>query len=625
MTLADLLPHLEAVRRSADGYVGKCPAHDDKHASLSVTERDGTLLAKCHAGCSFDEILAAVKIPTVAAERIYDYRDADGTLVYQVIRKPGKQFTQRRPDGAGWAYNLRGVARVPYRLPELLASTKGVIIVEGERDVDRLVSLGLVATTNSGGAGKWEPAFAQHLAGRRVVIIPDNDTPGRQHAEQVARSLVGMAESVSILELPGLPPKGDVSDWLDAGHSKDDLLRLLVTAPSYNHTFNPPEPAVGPRLVRLADVRPERVSWLWPGWIPLSKITIIDGDPGLGKSTLALDLAARVSTGSPMPGGSPTERAGVVILSAEDGLADTIRPRLDAAGADVSRVVALTGIVTDEGERLPAIPRDLDALEQAIAETGAHLVVVDVLMAYLGDDVNSRQDQDVRRALAPLAAMAERTGAAIVVLRHLNKSASSSAIYRGGGSIGISGAARAVHLVARDPDDESRCILAPVKSNLAAMPEATAFRIVDAGGVGRLEWLGSTTHTAAQLLAVPSGSDERTALDDAKEVLRDILASGSVPAKDVQRAAREAGVSDATLRRAKDAIGVAARKVGRPGEPGRWEWALPEDAHETPKVLIPEQWTSSAHDEHLRGDELDLREAASAIFADVLIDAEGVA
>jgi len=354
---------------------------------------------------------------------------------------------------------------------------------------------------------------------------------------------------------------------------------------------------------KLADVSPERIEWLWHGRIPLGKLTVLDGDPGLGKSTIALDLAARVSTGRPMPGETITRPpAGVVLLSAEDGLADTIRPKLDAAGADPERVVAVTGVLAGDGiYRLPTLPNDLPWIAQEIGKISARLVIVDVFMAYLDGAVNAHRDQDVRGALAQLAAVAEQTGAAFLVLRHLNKSAGGAAIYRGGGSIGIVGAARSALLVGRDPADEARLVLAVNKSNLAPIAPSLAYRIVDSGGVGRVEWEGVTSLTASQLLAAPVDDGERTALDAAIQVLRDILAAGPVPARDARRQAREAGVSDATLRRAKDAAGVIIRKVGRPGETGQhWAWSLPEDAHETAKMRKPTGWTSSEPNGHLR-------------------------
>ncbi|MDZ4278289.1 MAG: phage/plasmid primase, P4 family, partial [Dehalococcoidia bacterium] len=167
----------------------------------------------------------------------YDYRDEDGRLLFQVVRLRSKEFRQRRPDGAGgWIWNLRGARRVLYRLPELLATdpSQPVFLVEGEKDADRLATLGLIATTNPGGAGKWRAEYGEALRGRRVIILPDKDDSGRKHAEQVARSAHGVAADVRVLGLRGLPDKGDVSDWLDAGGTAEELLKLGESAPAWS-------------------------------------------------------------------------------------------------------------------------------------------------------------------------------------------------------------------------------------------------------------------------------------------------------------------------------------------------------------------------------------------------------
>jgi hypothetical protein len=170
----------------------------------------------------------------------YDYRNEAGELLYQVCRLEPKGFRQRRPDlssPGGWSWSLAGVRRVPYRLSELLAADPGatVFICEGEKDCDRLVRMGLVASTNSGGAGKWRNEFAEHFRGRDIVILPDNDEPGRKHAQQVANSLAAVARSIKVVELPGLPEKGDVSDWLDAGGTAAKLTELVASAAEWRH------------------------------------------------------------------------------------------------------------------------------------------------------------------------------------------------------------------------------------------------------------------------------------------------------------------------------------------------------------------------------------------------------
>jgi hypothetical protein len=348
------------------------------------------------------------------------------------------------------------------------------------------------------------------------------------------------------------------------------------------------------RWVRLSDVEPEHVLWLWPGRIPLGKVTIVDGDPGLGKSTLVEgDIAARVTTGTPWPDGQPCPQGSVIVLTAEDGLADTIRPRLDAHGADSSRVFAFDAVeYGPDDERPPSLALDIPRIEAAVVREGALLVVVDVLMAFLGSRTDSYRDQDVRAALSPLVKMAERTGCAVICLRHLSKTGGANALYRGGGSIGIIGAARAGLLVASDPEDEGRRVLAVTKNNLSAPAPALAFRLVsdEERGCARIEWDGETAHTAAQLLCVPD-EEQRKAGDEAADFLRNLLADGPVPAKKVRAAAKDAGITDRTLDRAKQRAGVTAARQGF-GAEGVWYWSL--SATDTPKDAIERRTQNTA-------------------------------
>jgi hypothetical protein len=364
-----------------------------------------------------------------------------------------------------------------------------------------------------------------------------------------------------------------------------------------------PAPKPVPQVVRLAGVKPERVDWLWPGYLPLGKVATLDGDPDLGKSVITLDLAARVSTGSPMPDGADPVKGAVLLLSAEDGLADTIRPRLDAAGGDPDRVITITG-VTDydlDGKiinRAVELPRDLPHVEQVITRAEVVLVVVDVLMAYLSGTVNAHRDQDVRRALHPLASMADRTGCCVLVIRHLNKSGGQHAIYRGGGSIGIVGASRAAFMVGADPDDSTgqTRVLAPVKTNLAERPPSLAYRLVPdvLHGCVRVDWQGTTERRAADLLAADDDEarDEKTAAGEAADWLIGFLRDQGAEARsaDIKKAARGAGIPERTLQRGR----VKARvRIATSGFPATSVWRLPDDygelssRAETPSVVPP--------------------------------------
>jgi 5S rRNA maturation endonuclease (ribonuclease M5) len=254
--LQNVLSRLRGVRKDGKGWKALCPAHDDRKPSLKVDEaEDGKVLLKCFAGCGTEDIIAAIglkmsdlypepKQRPVDPGRVvatYDYRDASGKLLFQVCRTADKHFFQRRPDGkGGWITGLGDVKPVLYRLPEVLQAVQRgetVFIPEGEKDVDNLARLGLAATTNPMGAGKWRDYYSDWLKDANCVILTDNDDPGRKHAKQVAQSLYGKAASVKVLELPDLPAKGDVSDWLAAGGTKEELLKLAAEAPAWE----PPE------------------------------------------------------------------------------------------------------------------------------------------------------------------------------------------------------------------------------------------------------------------------------------------------------------------------------------------------------------------------------------------------
>jgi hypothetical protein len=585
--LDKVLQGLEGVRRNGSGFKARCPGHEDREPSLSVQEGDdGRILLKCFAGCSTETVVEAMGLrmadlfpesPNGSGRKkkiaaTYDYPDADGRSLFQTVRYEPKDFRQRRPDGrGGWAWNLKGIEPVLYRLPEVLRAVESdetVFVGEGEKDANRLADLGLTATTNPLGAGKWRRSYSETLRGANVIVVADNDTAGRKHVERVAQDLKGKAASVKVLELPGLPDKGDASDWVDGGGTVEELERLARETPEWE----PQEASAEPVGQLLSWVAAERVDWLWHGRIPLGKITVIDGDPGLGKSALTTDLAARVSVGRDWPDGTPCPAGGAVLLSAEDGLADTVRPRLDAADGDPERVLALATLRDGDGERLLTIPGDLDIIRRGIERVKALVVVIDPMMAFLGPDVNSHRDQDVRRALTSVGKLAEKKKVAVLIVRHLNKGGGGNPLYRGGGSIGIVGAARSALVVAQDPDHDKRRILAPLKSNLAEPVPSLAFELTGAAnGAVCVEYKGTSSLAADTLLAVPLDPEEKSALTEAKEFVSDELADGPMAANQVKKNARDADISERTLKRAKAALSILSKKEGD----GSWTWSLP--------------------------------------------------
>lgn len=324
------------------------------------------------------------------------------------------------------------------------------------------------------------------------------------------------------------------------------------------------------RLISIDQIAPESVKWLWPRRIPLGKITILQGDPGLGKSTLALDVASRATRNLPMPDESVSdldEPASVLLLSAEDGPADTIRPRLDATEAEQTR------IHIPQGEQQYLIPRDMPALREAVLSLGAKLIVIDPLPSFLDGTLNTWNNHHVRRALSPLAKIAEDTGAAFLVVDHLNKRGGVSAMQRGGGSIGFNAVARSVLIVGKNPHAAGTMCLASVKSNLGPPPASLGYRTTEAfNGASKLEWLGECSCDADELVASPSQPQSSGKLEVAKQFLLNRLAETSVLSRVLESEAQSNGISVTTLGRAKRELRVISRPIGKAGE---WTLSLP--------------------------------------------------
>ncbi len=313
------------------------------------------------------------------------------------------------------------------------------------------------------------------------------------------------------------------------------------------------------KRIVASSVKCKPVTWLWHGWLPCGKLFCLDGDPNLGKSTVLLDIAARVTTSGVMPNNEVGPTGKVIILSAEDDIDDTIVPRLMAAGADLSQIEFLDEV----GKCPPAIPRDLKQLGDMVRDLKARLVVIDPITAYLG--VDGHKDQEVRNALHPLKKLAGETGCSFAYLRHLNKSGGTKAMYRGGGSIAIIAAARAAVLIAPHPDEEDVQVFAHTKWNLSTRQPSLAYTLekVEFLGAPRVNWLpGTCTYNADDLLRPPKSAEDRevqaSQKDRAIEWLKEVLAAGPRRVAELYELAAglKPRIGESTLRLAKKELGV---------------------------------------------------------------------
>jgi hypothetical protein len=351
-----------------------------------------------------------------------------------------------------------------------------------------------------------------------------------------------------------------------------------------------------PDIVCLGDVEPQAVPWLWAGRIPIGRITLLVGRPGAGKSFLTCDLAARVSTHAhwPDPGFDRAPLGDTLLICAEDDASDTIRPRLDAAGANCRRVHLLRAakiLETDGNERSVAFSlANADLIRGALDRLPeCKLVIVDPIGSYLGGRVDSHKDNEVRSALAPLAAIAAERGVAVVLICHTRKALSSFADDVVLGSRAFVGLARSVLHLAADPGDEGRKLLLSGKNNLADPPPGLAFRII--GDPGRLEWEPDPVVGVRADEIVANGSHNRPgpegeSLNEAMDWLRATLADGPRPAKELfDEWCNGLGSSKRTLDRAKRSLQIVAY---RPEVPGPWWWRLqPDDAKIANKIAKP--------------------------------------
>lgn len=571
-----------------------------------------------------------------APSKTYEIRDVDGGLIAYECRYE----TESKKEIRIWSWGTRGdqpprwgvghcnAPRPLYGLDRLKANPGAtVLITEGPKKADAGAKLlpSYASLSITGGAKGWHKHDYTPIAGRAILLIPDNDEPGIHAGQKLAELLAdprGLACRVRIVDPTGQPEGWDIADALSDGWDTEKLIAWAKPrAKDYHHIVErqsgdpqdqPPLEAYAEEASRaaprqaepvkkvngrhvlgevfyrsMADIEAKPISWLWPGRIAKGKVSMIVGNPGLGKSQVCASIASVVSNG----GAWPVERTkcdlgSVVILSAEDDPEDTIRPRLEAAEADLSKIFILDAIRVerDEGEGKRGfdlsvdIPR-LAALLQDLQDPA--LVIIDPITAYLGD-ADSHKNAEVRALLAPLAEMAASKRVAVIAVSHLTKSSGMDALLRVQGSIGFAAAARAVWGVAKDKDNPSRRLFMPLKNNLGTDISGFAYSVE---GIQLQESDIQTSHVMWENQIITISTDEvfgqgeqnheeRSEILDAKMYLRALLADGPVQSKLVEVDAKGAGHAWSTIRRAQKELGVHVYRGDGIGSQGKWYWKL---------------------------------------------------
>ena len=398
-----------------------------------------------------------------------------------------------------------------------------------------------------GGVG--EKALLRFLSDRlnikTVYLCLDNDNAGNDACSRLAELV---PEGYTVHRLLPL-----YKDWNEVLQHRAEITDGKYLREAIYGLKEPPQEETV-EIIRMSEVDTQTVEWLWEPYIPFGKVTIVQGNPGEGKTTLALRLCAACTNRKPFPAMAEHEPFNVIYQTAEDGLGDTVKPRLMEADADLDRV-----LVIDEGKQELSLSDE--RIERAIRQTGARLIILDPIQAYVGEKTDMNKANEIRPIFRRLAEVAERTGCAVVLIGHLNKAAGGQSAYRGLGSIDFRAAARSVLLIGRVKREPNVRVIIHDKSSLAPEGKPMAFSL---GAESGFSWIGEYDITADELLSGTGGNTE-TKTEQAERLILDLLADGKeMASEDIVKAAAEAGISERTVQNAKRSMGgiLGARRVG---------------------------------------------------------------
>jgi putative DNA primase/helicase len=612
-------------KRTSTGWSTLCPVHDDHDPSLSIDEKDGHILVRCHVGCDQTRVIetlkarglwpngtahngngnggngampgltlaefAKVKCLSAGFLAQHGVHEEKNALVFRYLTLDGQKAARQRirlclngdASRRTFLWNRAEGRPVPYGLWLLEEARKRkvreLVLCEGESDALTFWNHD-IAALGIPGADMCSILTEPHIRDfGTMVICKEPDAGGETFvkgmtgrlAELRFRGTVKVADysradikDASALHVKHIDEAGAfVSEWTAVKE-----LAEVVTLP-----------IVGMMRRRLSDIAPEPVQWLWPNRIPLGKIVLFAGESDLGKSTVSLDLGARTSRGMAWPDGRrPFTAGGVLILTAEDGVADTVRPRMESLGADLDRieVIDLIREPSRDGElkeRGFNLTTDIPHLERALEESSdVRLVIIDPVSSYMGG-TDTHKNADVRTILAPLGKLAEKYRATVIIITHLNKG-SGSAKQRITGSIAFEAAARAAYLFARDPRDKDGALFLPMKNNLGPKDKGLSYRLEQSerGGVV-IAWGAETDLRPDEVMAQEQENYKGEKLGRACALIREMCADGAaVPVAQLESRARELGIAEYSVNKARSVLGCKARRRGFGGD---WLVSLP--------------------------------------------------
>ena len=634
MTLTDILQRLDGVKGRDDKYMATCPCHNDSTQSLSVAlGEQGKILLKCCAGCSVERIVDAMGLKM--SDLFADNTKTKSFPVYNVTKfdeKPVleaeylyadsrlKKAKYRRSDGSKYCYwyYKNGSAWVKGRnniMPGLYigeiedANPEYIFLVEGEKDVDNLKAAGLYAVSLPDGAqSKWEPSYDDTFRDSQVFIIPDNDEPGKKYASMCAERIYSVAKDVKVLELPkawaDMPPKADVSDLIEK-FGREEAVNMVINLMGAADSWEPEKATEDDPLIALfkplSDFKEEEATWLIPGWVPESQITLIAADGGVGKTTLWCNIIAALSSGRPCVLDDENKRREpmkVAFCTTEDSVSKKLAKKLRESGANMRNIITMDA-TADKSGVLRNFKFGTNEMERFVRYYKPDVCVFDPVQGFIPPKVNMGSRNEMRDCLAPLIALGEETGTTFIIICHTNKRKGAYGRDRIADSADLWDISRSV-IMAGYTEEQGIRYLSNEKNNYEQLQETMLFTINAGGQIVRQ---GTTYKRDREYMTEAAVAKSAPKKEDCKEFLISALQNAPnriMKSDDLIRMAQENDYSFTTIKRARKALnmeGVTENYTTGSARRGDRVWyvrlrSMDEEAYEELPIEIPTPFDS---------------------------------